>query len=493
MGESGRAGSPNRGGRAKVAQWLRRRRLGLSVLALFALFSGYTYLVSYQAWRKALANEGFIDEMAVPRAGDRVLVFAPHPDDEMLGCGGLIQVALANRATVDVALMTNGDAAELALVFGEKELIVSPSAMIELGRTRQEESLEALSQLGLPRPRVHFLSYPNNGLMKLWRTAHWRYVDQYTSPYTRASLSPYPRSLTPQAPYCGQQVLSDVIAMLQQVRPNKILVTHPEDVHPDHWATDCFVRYALETIAERGGDWARSVEVYGYLIHWPRYPAPSRLSLTTDLLPPADLTNQHARWLRLPLPPEVAKRKLAGIRAYRSQMPNYDRLLLGFARANETFELLSARQISPGLAQRWKDRGASRRGLGGAELREVEFTLLGRSRIRAELLTQNRKMGKRSYFGLDLRSWDEHGAPVITELALGNGGAVQVSHIAGATLEHSPESVTVSPRDHGYSVRLPAPPELQARKSFFLTCWGSAADRTVDSAVVSPVQVGTGH
>jgi LmbE family N-acetylglucosaminyl deacetylase len=477
----------------RLARWLRWRRLVLMAVAGAVLFAAYGSLTSYQAWRKALQHQGFIDEMPAPRAGDRILIFAPHPDDEMLGCGGLIQEALAGGARVDVAVMTNGDASELSVVFGEKELIVSPKAMIALGRARQEESLQALAGIGLSQSRVHFLSYPNNGLTQLWRTEHWRYQDLYTSRYTRASLSPYPRSLTPQTPYCGQQVLSDVIAMLQQVQPHKVFVTHPKDVHPDHWATDCFVRYGLETIAERGGDWAKSVEVYGYLIHWPRYPAPAKLSLTTGLLPPGDLAGSDARWLRLPLSAEEAQRKLSGIRAYHSQMPSFDRLLLAFARSNESFELLPAQQLTPGVTLQFADRGDSRRALQGAELKEVQFALLDRARLRVTLTTRVRKMGRHSRLGLDLRGWDEHGAPTITELQLDNRGKTTISRLEGSRLSDQSRSAVVTRVDPGYSVSLPTPPELERRRSFFLTCWGSAGDHTVDSAVVSSIQVGTGY
>ncbi|MEI6861832.1 MAG: PIG-L family deacetylase, partial [Verrucomicrobiota bacterium] len=38
----------------------------------------------------------------------RVTVLAPHPDDEALGTGGLIQQALARGAAVRVVLLTDG-------------------------------------------------------------------------------------------------------------------------------------------------------------------------------------------------------------------------------------------------------------------------------------------------------------------------------------------------------------------------------------------------
>ena len=41
--------------------------------------------------------------------GERLLVIAPHPDDETLGAGGLIQRVVSAHATVRVVLVTAGD------------------------------------------------------------------------------------------------------------------------------------------------------------------------------------------------------------------------------------------------------------------------------------------------------------------------------------------------------------------------------------------------
>src|SRR5207249_3833424 len=43
---------------------------------------------------------------------DRVLVLAPHPDDEALACGGLVQRALKMRLPVRIVFLTYGDSNE---------------------------------------------------------------------------------------------------------------------------------------------------------------------------------------------------------------------------------------------------------------------------------------------------------------------------------------------------------------------------------------------
>jgi LmbE family N-acetylglucosaminyl deacetylase len=39
----------------------------------------------------------------------RLMIFSPHPDDESLGAGGLIQRVLKAGGRVKVVFMTNGD------------------------------------------------------------------------------------------------------------------------------------------------------------------------------------------------------------------------------------------------------------------------------------------------------------------------------------------------------------------------------------------------
>ena len=470
---------------------LLRSRVLIALVSVTAILLAYTWVINYLTWRKTLRTAGFVDEMRAPARGDRVLIVAPHPDDETLGCGGLIQQAVANGAEVHVVLMTNGDASELSVILEEREASWKPANMIALGRRRQEESLRALEGLGLEPGRIHFLGFPNNGLVALWRPEHWRHSDLYRSPYTEAVFSPYERAYTPHAPYCGQQVLSDLLGIMHQVRPTHIYVTHPRDIHPDHWATSSFVGYALATAAVRGSDWAETAELWGYLIHWPRFPAPRRSRLSMEVLPPPELSGEHAQWHLLPLTPEQAKRKLADIRSYRTQAPSFDRLLLAFARGNEVFERLSPTEVGPrGLAE-WHMNNASRRKVAAVQVRELRLELGDEGGARALLVSAPRRMPERSYICLDLRTWDQHYIPTITTLYLRARGEVEAARMDG---EPSPVAVAAEARTPGELgiTRLPLPEDSLAQGSLYVTCWGSVNDRLIDSAVTSWVKLPAG-
>ena len=97
---------------------------------------------------------------------ERILIFAPHPDDETLGCGGAIQKALLQGKIVKVVFLTSGDS------FGNDyemthTLKDSPKG-VTLGYLRQKEALEATAILGLAKENIIFLGYPDRGLERMW-------------------------------------------------------------------------------------------------------------------------------------------------------------------------------------------------------------------------------------------------------------------------------------------------------------------------------------
>jgi LmbE family N-acetylglucosaminyl deacetylase len=80
-------------------------------------------------------------EPAALPAAQRVLVLAPHPDDEVFGCGGAAALLARRGAAVRVVILTDG--AGLAGSESEREAIVAQ---------RRQESIAASAVLGLAEP-----------------------------------------------------------------------------------------------------------------------------------------------------------------------------------------------------------------------------------------------------------------------------------------------------------------------------------------------------
>lgn len=81
-----------------------------------------------------------------------LLVIAPHPDDESLGCGGLIAACRARGVTVRVTLLTDGTGSH------RHSRAYPPERLAAL---REAEAREASAALGLADDRITFLGLPD--------------------------------------------------------------------------------------------------------------------------------------------------------------------------------------------------------------------------------------------------------------------------------------------------------------------------------------------
>ena len=120
-----------------------------------------------------------------PPAG-RVVVVAPHPDDETIGCGGVLALHRQQGDEVHVVVVTDGGA-------GDSQQRYPSEGYVE---RRRDECRAAAAMLGLAQPE--FLGFADQGL----------------------------------AP--GGALRAAIVAALERLRPN--VVYHPPELemHPDH-------------------------------------------------------------------------------------------------------------------------------------------------------------------------------------------------------------------------------------------------------------------
>lgn len=310
-------------------RWIRLRRIvTFLVTALGILVLGF---LGGQWFHNRHVHASLASFPAI-RAGDRILIVAPHSDDETLGPGGLIQAALAAGAQVRVVMVTNGDGFTRAVRALYHAPLPSPQDYIKFAYQRQQETLQALAILGLPSADVTFLGYPDGGTARMWYD-HWDPGHPYLSPYTRDQYSPYDNSFTPHAPYAGASVVSDLEKIITEFQPTMVVAPHPGDRHPDHMTAYAYTVYAL---ADLGRD---RVPVETYLVHrgnWD-WPTPQGLHMDAYLAPPWDLAEVETDWQTLDLTTAQEETKLRAIEAYRTQMAVIRGFLLSFVRENELF------------------------------------------------------------------------------------------------------------------------------------------------------------
>ena len=267
-----------------------------------------------------------LPELAAPIAADRVLVVAPHPDDETLCCAGILQLALRAGATVGVVWITAGDSFEIDAMVAERTLRPKGLELEKLGARRIEEARAAADVLGVPRASQFVLGYPDRGLSALVRDAG---NSTHRSGYTGASAVPYAQALGPGNLYTGNNLRHDLDQVITQFAPTMVLVAAPQDRHADHRASGLLTR---ERVAAR----LPGTRVYYWIVHaglgWPW---PHGLHRTQPLWPPARAAALN--WQRLSLDESAQLRKLQALRQHRTQREVMGWFLNSFVRSNELF------------------------------------------------------------------------------------------------------------------------------------------------------------
>lgn len=146
---------------------------------------------------------------------NRIMVFAPHPDDDVLGCGGSILKHRKKGRQVKVVYLTSGEAGSPAFYSNG------------LNTVREEEAAQALHLLEVADPV--FLGLPDGGIE----------VD------------------TPN--------LNAVVMLLRRERPDMVYLPHARDVHRDHLKTHELV---LEACRRAAGPWHPQCGEHAWEVAW---------------------------------------------------------------------------------------------------------------------------------------------------------------------------------------------------------------------------------
>ncbi len=325
------------GRRFRFAACARYAALGCAFLGVYFGGAGAAFTYRQRA-AHAAPDRLRLTALSAPTAQTRLMVFAPHCDDETLGGAGLIQQTLRAGGAAQAVMLTNGDGFRAAVERQMRDLRPGPDDYIRFAALRQQESYHALGLLGLKPKDVLFLGYPDRGLMALW-DAHWSPARLYTSVCTRRDHSPYANAFRPGARYCGQDVTDDLLTTMRAFRPTLIAVTHPGEDHPDHAAAAAFVAHALQILLADPKDsaWASRSRLVYYLVHRGDWPVPQGARPDDPLLPPVEIAHLDTHWMTLPLTPDETARKLRSIAQYPSQAELMGGFLNAFARRSELF------------------------------------------------------------------------------------------------------------------------------------------------------------
>jgi LmbE family N-acetylglucosaminyl deacetylase len=183
------------------------------------------------------------------RPADRLLLFAPHPDDESVAMGGMIALARSRGVPLRVVYLTDGDNNPWAQRATERRIFIGSKDRERFGRLRRKEAIAALTQLGPDASSAVFLGFPDQGLTRLLMTGD-------------ASLS------------------AAVAEQVAQFGPTVVVTPSLLDRHPDHNALAAVAALALPQIGEE----TRGLRHLRFLVHNPTHSAhrPEEAALALD-------------------------------------------------------------------------------------------------------------------------------------------------------------------------------------------------------------------
>ncbi len=142
---------------------------------------------------------------------DRTIIIAPHPDDEVIGCGGLIARRVDEGRPPHIVIMTGGEGSH-------RGCCSIPSD--EIKTARRGLTRKALATLGVPESHIHELDYPDGNI----DISH---------------------------PQTGR-----LKALLSELKPEAVFVPHWGEGWPDHIKT----AHIIKEIASKG------IEIWEYCV-----------------------------------------------------------------------------------------------------------------------------------------------------------------------------------------------------------------------------------
>lgn len=140
-----------------------------------------------------------------------ILIIAPHPDDETLGCGGII--AIKSRAGYEINIIVLSDGSRLFEGTFGKNTQPSPKGISDL---RKRETERTVKLLGGDPGKIRYLDYKDGSL------------EEKTD-----------------------EIAKLIREAIHELKPEQVYAPDNYEHHPDHNAANVITRKALEEIEEK--------------------------------------------------------------------------------------------------------------------------------------------------------------------------------------------------------------------------------------------------
>lgn len=152
----------------------------------------------------------------------RTLIISPHPDDEVFGCGGLMQSLIQSGKHVELIVMSKGEAVHKHCCPGDEEHIVK-------SRTKLTDDANAV--IGILPDYIHRMDFPDGNFVSVKNNS---------------------------------DLISALSRLVKKIAPTEVFIPHPYETSPDHVAATEIIEDILKNT---------TIPVYYYCV-WTWYHMP---------------------------------------------------------------------------------------------------------------------------------------------------------------------------------------------------------------------------
>lgn len=219
---------------------------------------------------KMLTTVSQVPELISQPEKGKILVLAPHMDDEVIGCGGTLYKSVLAGGKVTVVYMTDGRKGDPELE--EKDIPEEKRRIFEdqLVDIRKKEARIATSILNIKD--LIFLDEPDMGLDT------------------------------------NKRNITTMVNILEHIKPDVVYLPFLTDNHPDHWQTN---RIFVEALKKK----SFSLDCYGYEVWSPIYP-----NCMIDIGDVVEIKKQALEKFKSQLKHNDYTNSILGLNSYRSMV-----------------------------------------------------------------------------------------------------------------------------------------------------------------------------
>ncbi len=278
--------------------------------------------------------------------GERLLVLAPHPDDETLSAAGLIQEVFLRGGHVRSVVVTSGDAYVEAIEQATGRQHLTHTDFLQYGQKRLEESKHAAHLLGKGFIHLDLFGYSDGSVYSML-VSHWRRSHPDRSDFTGVNRVPYKSAEDRGISQDGEDLRNELVAILRDTKPTMIVFPDVMEDDSDHAGLGMFALLAINDWLENRKDTQPEPRLLAYLIHWPHgWPPGSSADKPIDfsdqpLFLPDDLPLRGHLRACFNLTGQEENIKRDALALYKTQQRIMAPFLTAFIHKNECFTQLS--------------------------------------------------------------------------------------------------------------------------------------------------------